>query len=352
MPNSTLYRTLAILGIIIASVMILYYARGFFKPLAIAALLSMLLLPLVHKLISWGLPDMLAYVLGSILVLLLAAGLVYLVGLQVSRVVSDSDRLEQRFKKMTEQGRAYVSNTFGYSISDKQWQQRVDGLKKDVQGRVMGAIGTTTSILTDFLLVLVYIVVMLMARGRIKRFVLTQVPDGHRQRAKDTIHSIVQVTGSYLRGRLILIAILCGVYAAGFLIAGIQYAFFIAIIAAVLTIIPYIGNIIGGIIAVGMALLTGDSTQALIVLGVMTVAQFLESYVLQPLIVGEAVDLNPLFTISSVIAAGAVWGIAGMVVALPVFGSLKTLFDHIRSTEPVGYLLGTRDKVVSDYHQD
>jgi predicted PurR-regulated permease PerM len=76
------------------------------------------------------------------------------------------------------------------------------------------------------------------------------------------------------------------------------------------------------------------------VLGTMVVAQFLESNILTPWIMGDRVALNPLATVAGVIGFGIIWGVPGTMLAVPVIGVAKTVFNHIPSLELYGYLLG------------
>ena len=135
--------------------------------------------------------------------------------------------------------------------------------------------------------------------------------------------------------------ILAVVYALGFLVGGIQFAVLLALQAALFSIIPYLGNFIGGGIAVALAFLSGGGpTAALIVIGVMAVAQLLESYVLSPWIIGDEIDLNPWATVVAVVGFGLVWGVIGAVLALPLVGMFRIICNHFAGLRSIGYLLG------------
>jgi predicted PurR-regulated permease PerM len=110
----------------------------------------------------------------------------------------------------------------------------------------------------------------------------------------------------------------------------------------VLSLIPYIGNMIGVVLAVVLGALTSDDVgSALIGIAItFTIAQFVESYILEPYVVGQQVDLNPVLTILGVVAGSAVWGVAGMIIAIPVMGIIKVVCDQIDVLRPIGYLLG------------
>ncbi len=169
-------------------------------------------------------------------------------------------------------------------------------------------------------------------------------PDNKRDKMMKVIEQSSRVSQQYLLGRFILIMILAVLYSLGFSLLGVKYAIFVAFIAAVFTLIPYIGNIIGLTLALVFSFLDGGGIGKLLgLVGLFTVIQFIESYILEPYIVGHKVDLNPVFTIIAVVVGGAIWGIAGMIIAIPVLGIMKVIFDHLEGLKPVGYMLGEED---------
>ena len=74
------------------------------------------------------------------------------------------------------------------------------------------------------------------------------------------------------------------------------------------------------------------------------VVQFIQSYILEPLVVGAEVNINPLFTILGIIAGELIWGIPGMVLAIPLLGILKIVCDHIPALRAYGFLIGEEKK--------
>ena len=104
--------------------------------------------------------------------------------------------------------------------------------------------------------------------------------------------------------------------------------------------IPYIGNILGAFFPLTMALLNQGSSAAIGVIILFTIAQLIENYLLEPLVVGKKVDLNAFFAIAVVVLGEVVWGISGAILAMPYLGIAKIIFDNIRELKPVGYLVG------------
>jgi predicted PurR-regulated permease PerM len=94
-----------------------------------------------------------------------------------------------------------------------------------------------------------------------------------------------------------------------------------------------------------MTLAQGGSMNTVIgILIVYAVVQFIQSYILEPLVVGSEVSINPVFTIVGIIAGEFIWGIPGMVLAIPIMGIVKIVFDNVEPLKPYGYLMGQDKK--------
>lgn len=112
-----------------------------------------------------------------------------------------------------------------------------------------------------------------------------------------------------------------------------------------LSIIPYIGNIIGGLFALMLGVATGGGTTLLLgIIGTMTLAQVLENNVLTPWIMSREVNLNPLATFASIIGFSIIWGVAGSILAIPITGAAKKIFDHVEGLKPFGHALGAKSE--------
>jgi predicted PurR-regulated permease PerM len=114
----------------------------------------------------------------------------------------------------------------------------------------------------------------------------------------------------------------------------------LAVIAAVLNLIPYIGMIIATILPMIVALATGEPVDALWVLALYLGVQFLDNNLIVPRVVASRVQINALASIVVVMVGGALWGIPGMFLAIPLTAMLKVIFDRVAALEPFGYVLG------------
>ena len=141
------------------------------------------------------------------------------------------------------------------------------------------------------------------------------------------------VLGAFLRGQLTVMLALSVLYAAGLSIVGVDFALLIGLIAGLVSFVPYLGLIVGVIIAtIAVLFQSHDFTQVLSVLGVFGLVQVLEGTILTPLLVGDKIGLHPVTVIFAVMAGGQLFGFFGILVALPVAAVLAVIMRHIRAS--------------------
>ena len=314
----------------------LYYAESFLMPLAVAAILAMLLWPVAKKLEDWGLSRKWSSFLSVLGFVILVAGLFFLLGTQIQSFGEQWPKMKEQFTEQISSVEQMVADKLGIS---KQTQQEMLSGQDKAKNMAKRAAGTIFSFLTNFLLVLVYIFLLLLYRNRFKRFILAYTQEEKKDDMRKVISEAARVAKNYLTGRLLLMSILAVIYCAGLSLIGVQQAIFFGILAAILAIIPYVGNIAGAALPIAMALGQGDTQQAIWVIALFSAAQLLENYLLEPVVVGQKVDLNGFFSIAIVILGEMLWGIPGAVLAMPFLGILKIIFDHIEQFKPIGMLV-------------
>lgn len=132
------------------------------------------------------------------------------------------------------------------------------------------------------------------------------------------------------------------------LILGIEYAFLLGIIGALLNVIPYIGGVVAVALPMAVALATKSSpVYALYILVIYYLIQLVDNHYIVPKIVASRVKINALFAIVVVIAGNAMWGITGMFLSIPLLAILKLICDHIEPLKPWGFLLGDSTQSIS-----
>ncbi|MFW6225315.1 MAG: AI-2E family transporter [Bacteroidota bacterium] len=339
------YITLIIIGIYFL-VIGLVKAKSFFIPLIIGVLLSMVMLPVHHRLRKWKIPEALSALISALLILVVCIGVFFMVSAQIQSIAQKWPTYKEKLKPKVEQVQEFVAQKTGISPQEQQKQMRhaISTQSKERSSFVMKLFPKFITFLSNFLLVFVYIFFFMFYRGKFKNAILYFIPEQKRDKGASILANFGKVSQQYLFGRFILILFLAVFYWVGLFIIDVKHAFLISIIAAILSLIPYIGNVIGVIIALFMSVLTNGSIGVIIgILVVFGIAQFIESYVLEPYVVGHQVELNPVVTILGVVVGGMIWGIAGMIIIIPVMGIFKVIFDNVEFLNPLGYLLDEQD---------
>ena len=338
----TLNAVLIILGLYYALAGLIR-AQGFLMPIVAAGLLATLLLPISGKLESWGFNKTLAAFISVILLLSLATAFVFYLVEQIQIFLDELPKMIDNLQAAIESLKQYISEKTG--ITPWEQEKRLESIiKKRTKTIGNSAISILTNIpgfLQTTLLIIVYTFFFIIYRDKFTGFLLRLVSEEKRTQAKEIIHDAGKVAQKYLLGRLVLIVILAVTYYIGFSIIDIKYAVFLSGLMAVLSLIPYLGNLIGLVFALAVVLLTGLGASGFFgVLIIFAVAQFVESYILVPFVVGQQVELNAIMTIVAIVLGGAVWGVAGVIIAIPVVGILKVVCDRIPQLQAFGYLLG------------
>ena len=342
MTLSLLDKSIKILLVTLLTFILLYYGKPFLVPFVIAALLAMLILPLSVKL-ERKMKKALA-ILISISVLLVALSIIISVfAWQISDISDKAPQIQKNISEKIQELRTFATNSLG--IPRQQQQKIIKEQQQSSSGKMStlltGVFTSFGSFLTNFIIVMVYIFLFLLYRNRFQQFVLKQVPQQEQQNAKEIMHEVRQVAQKYLTGLSIMIVCLWILYSIGFTIAGVDNAIFFAILCGLLEIVPFVGNLIGVSFTLLMSLAQGGETSMIIaILITYAVVQFFQTYLLEPMVVGKNISINPVFTIVGLVGGELLWGLPGMILALPILGIIKIICDRIEPLKPYGFLIG------------
>ncbi len=328
-----------ILGLMEASV--------FLAPLATAVILALLMIPVAKKMEVWKINKTVAALLSTVFLILIFSGFIALISFQIKGFVDDWDKIQETLAPKIEQIEDYViENT---SVKKEELEKYKEDnsmtsliISKESGSQALVFASSLVGFIGTFLLVMIYVFFLIRYRSRFNKFILKLFSKEKQAKVKEVISKTSNVAQEYLRGKLILISLLSVCYSIGLGISGVNNFILVSIIAAFLTLIPFLGNLIGLIIAIAFGYVVEGEIGILVgIIITFTVAQFIESYVLEPYIVGDKVDLHPFFVILAIILGNLLWGIIGMALAVPILGILNVLFNNIKQLEPLGYLLST-----------
>jgi predicted PurR-regulated permease PerM len=207
---------------------------------------------------------------------------------------------------------------------------------------VTGTISTFLEIFNFLGLLPIYVFLILMYRTAFKDFCMFVTPIEKHKIVKRVLVQIQKVVQNYIAGLFTVMLIVAILNTTALFIIGVDYAIFFGCFAALLMVIPYLGMFMGALLAALYSLLTKDSpVTCLTIIGSMLFIQFVEGNFITPKITGNKVSINPLAAVLALVAGGFIWGMAGLIISLPVVAMLKVILDNIYSMKHLGFLLGT-----------
>lgn len=327
----------------------LVQAQQFLKPLATALILSLLMIPVANKLESWHVSRLLSSTFNTLFLFIISLGFFLMISLQVKGFLADWDKIMDTLRPKIESFENFILTQTPLTEEQLQSYKNGNGFSDITEDEGNGQkafqmVNFVMGFMANYLLTFIYVFFLLNYRRKFKGFILKLFAPEKRDEVAQVVNKTAGVAQQYLYGKLLLILFLSILYAIGLAISGVSNFLFISIIAAVLSLIPYLGNIIGFGLAISFGLVSGGDTGTLIgVVVVFSVVQFIESYILEPYIVGDQVDIHPFFIIVIVILGNMVWGMMGMILAVPIVGIINVILRHVKSLEVFGYLLSNKE---------
>ena len=333
-----IYKLLVVIGLTIAAAIL---ASDIVVPLAFAAFLAMVMLPIVKRLERQKLGKALSISIvlaGTVVVLSL---LIWLVVTQIVGLVNDLPNLQAKSEILIRDVSGTLQEDFGVSLSEQ--NKFLGETVRTVSTYLGDVLISTTNTLSVLIQIPIYIFLILIYRDKFRDFFLSLTPGDNAFVWKKEMERVVQ---GYISGLTWVTLIIAALNSIGLLALGIDYAIFFGILSGVLTIIPYVGIIIGALFPLIMALITKDSIWYSIgVVIVFAAVQFLEGNFITPRITGSKVSINALAAIIALVIGGKILGVAGMILAIPAIGVLKIVLSHTQHLKPFVILLEDKDPV-------
>lgn len=325
---------------------ILSYGRFILMPVAFSAFLAMMVTPMVRRFEKWKLNRVFSIVLTILIVISILAGIIFLISTQFVQFSERLPEIVTKLKGMIADIVLYLDETIGISQQEQNnyLSQGINNLIDRSGNYLSSVVDVTTNMFTNLFLIPIFVFFMLYYREMYKEFFRVIFRNKGKTNEIDNVLIRVQnVTQEYLVGVLTVMGILAFLNTIGLFIIGMEHAVFFGVFAALLAIIPYIGIIIGSLPPLLFAFLLTDSLlMPVLVIMVFAIVQFLEGNFISPYIVGSKISINPFIAVITLIIGGELWGIAGMILFVPLIGILKVVFDQIQELKPYGYLLGTQ----------
>ena len=300
--------------------------------LLVAMLITALLYPLVELLARHRVPRALATFLSMLLGFLVVAGLIALVSQQAATGFSDlRDQaiagLGDLQSRLANSRLHLTSRTLNDLVSRA--QTAATNNRGAIVSGALGAASTVTHVVEGFFIALFATFFFLSSGRRIWAWLLRMLPGGAQEPLDDAGRSGFVTLTHYVRATLI-VATVDGVgVGIGIALLGVPLAFPLAVVVFLGAFIPVVGALLSGVVAVLVALVTQGPYVALAVVGVLLAVNQLEAHILQPFLLGRAVEVHPLAVILSLAVGAAVAGVLGALFAVPLAAVANTMITSI-----------------------
>ncbi|MEP6514444.1 MAG: AI-2E family transporter [Parafilimonas sp.] len=321
---------------------VMYIGQDIILPLIFALIIAILLNPFVNFLQRKKMNRIVAILFAVLLALMAILSLLFLIGSQATTFSDSLPQFKQKFADMLADGIQWFSTTF--NVSTKQVNEWLAKTKSEGLSKTTSVIGQTLTTISGMLVLVfllpVYVFLFLFYKSLLLQFMAKLFPPNKHAAVAEVLTETKSLIQNYLIGLLLEAGIVAALNTLSLFIIGIEYALLLGVIGALLNIIPYIGGVIAIALPMLLALATKEPIYALYVLAAYAIVQFIDNNFIVPKIVASKVRINALVSIIVVLIGGALWGVPGMFLSLPLTAIIKVIFDRIEPLKPFGFLAG------------
>jgi len=327
----------------VCAVFVLYQLRGLLFPLILALLISLGFRPMMRGLSARKVPVALLILLVLLVVIGFSVLLSGIVVNGVEKIVAAAPAYQEKLERLlgetarSVRGAAKEVGLEGYEFS---WEDtvQVESLMRFVASSVGGVVSLTGNIF----LALLYLIFLLLGTNAFPG----KIQQAFRPDLSVRISRVLESVDTHVRRYLVaktLISFVTAVFVTIILLAfGVDFALFLGLVTFFLNFIPNIGSFIATAFPGLVALIQFESFgQALLIVLLLVVVQSLMGNFIEPKLMGERLDLSPLAILLSLIFWGWLWGIWGMIMAVPITSLIKIVCESIEPLKPFAVLMGS-----------
>ncbi len=340
------WRLLAIIAFAVAMLWVITRLEVIVVPVALALMLTALMIPAVDFLDRRGAPR------GGAVALVLLGGVAIVGGMLtfvVSQFVTGLPGLVEQVTHSIDSARTWLIEGPAHLSRDQitnAGNSAIEALRNNQAKLTSGALSTAatvTEIVTGALLVLFTLIFFLHGGRNIWQFVTRIFPANVQERVRDAGRAGFQSLIGYVRATFLVALVDAVGIGTGLAIMGVPLALPLASLVFLGAFIPLVGAVVAGFLAVVVALIAKGFVYALITLGLIIAVQQLEGHVLQPLVMGRAVSIHPLAVVLAIAAGAVLAGIVGALLAVPTVAFLNSAIRVLAASEPEAELEALED---------
>lgn len=344
MEISKLKKANQILIFVLILISILYFGASVLIPITFAIFLAALVLPLTHLLEQkMGLGKLLSSFISTFVIFVGLGFILFLMIQQLNIVLRELVETQEQITHFIWELQKEIAEETQFSLADQEemFNQSLSNIFTISQHYLTNLLSNIFNLLFHFLIIHIYVLLLLANRDKFVEFLMFYVPNGKKEKTLTIIEKTSKISHKYLWGRVQVMSLLAIMYFITFTAYDLPFSGVLIFFGAIITVIPYLGPFLSGLLPILVMMIFGDSVMEIVSFTlIVLVIQLIESYVLEPIVIGAEIQQSPLFVIVAVFVGGLLWGAAGLILFVPIFSILKIIFDNSEHLKPVGFLMG------------
>lgn len=310
--------------------------QNFIIAIFFPVLISGLIYYILRKPVRW-LAQYMPKVISILLLFALALGLFsvffYFAGSLVGEQVSNlTGNFPQKVEEITKESEKVMKENKLEVVDANEVKQKalayLSKVSKNLGENVMNIISLLTSIATVLVVVPFLVFFFLKDEDKLRPYIIKLIPNEHEQEGNKILKDIDKTLFTYVTGQFIIALVDGTLMYIGYKIIGLDYALLLAIFTMFLTVVPFLGPIIGVLPALFVALATSPMMMFKVLL-VLLVVQQLEGNLVTPQVMGKKLNIHPITVILLLIAAGSIYGFIGILIAIPLYSVIKIIIKDV-----------------------
>ncbi len=326
------------LQIIFFSVLILYWGKSLFVPILFGLLIAIIMYPIAVWLEAHKFSKTLAIAVCLAVVGILFFALVRILFWQIEIFSKDAIAIIKSLEYAMNDLQDWLFNKLNISYQlQNNWSEK---FISNIGAFFQSTVEATVSTLFLLFLTPVYTALFMYHRKVFVQFLQSITPANFQNELNIILKEVIHTYFNYIKGMILVYLIVGTLNSIGLLILGVKHAILFGMICAIMTIIPYIGIFISALLPISVVWLeTGNVWYPIGVVGIFSFVQYLEANLIFPKVVGFQLNVSTMAMLVAIILGGMVWGVAGMVLFIPMVAILKIISTHIVSWKPFNLLL-------------
>ena len=325
-----------------AFVTILYLTQSLIVPIIYSAIIAIVLSPLVNFFTKRKMNEVVAISITLLIAIVVTLLIISFLSLQMMQFTDSFPKLVEKFNQFADSTELWASHRFHIDklkIHSMVLKKRSEFINNG--GVVIGqTILSTGSKLVVAFLIPVYVFMILLYQKHLIKFIHKLFNRREHGEVDVVLSSTKLIIQGYLDGLFLEALIMAFLNSITLLIIGVEYAILLGVIGAIVNVVPYIGGLISILFPVIIATVSDTPFDVVWVVVSYLIIQFFDVHYIVPKVVASKVKINALVSIIVVLAGGALWGLPGMFLSIPLTAIVKVIFDHVEQVKPWGFLLG------------